>query len=145
MIEKVPKSKGSERKLGISPDLVHLFQVQQEDQLQQKIALGNKWNEQGWIFTTWDGHLASSDSISNWWACFLADKKIKYIRFHDLRHTAASLMLASTADILSVSGVLGHSRKSTTLNIYGHMLDDGKTQTLQIMDDIMSSAAATQK
>ena len=44
----------------------------------------------------------------------------KTIRFHDLRHTAATLMLASGVDIPSVAAILGHSQNSTTLNIYAH-------------------------
>jgi integrase len=48
------------------------------------------------------------------------------IRFHDLRHTAATLMLASGASLVTVSKVLGHSSPAITATIYAHALDESK-------------------
>lgn len=47
------------------------------------------------------------------------------LRIHDLRHTAASLAIASGASVMHVQATLGHARASTTLDIYAHLLDDG--------------------
>jgi len=47
---------------------------------------------------------------------------LRKIRFHDLRHTYASLMLANGEDIVRVSGLLGHANPTITLNVYSHML-----------------------
>src|SRR5579863_1842817 len=47
---------------------------------------------------------------------------IRRIRFHDLRHTFASLMISNGEDIVRVSRIMGHSTASFTLNVYSHML-----------------------
>lgn len=48
--------------------------------------------------------------------------KLRTIRFHDLRHTYASLLIASGEDIVRVSRLLGHASPTVTLNVYTHML-----------------------
>ena len=58
------------------------------------------------------------------------------IRFHDLRHTAASQMLMKGVDILTVTKRLGHSKSSITLDIYGHLVPGAQEQAARIMDDI---------
>ena len=47
---------------------------------------------------------------------------------HSLRHTAASLMISGGADVATVSGLLGHSQVSTTLDIYTHAFDEKKRE-----------------
>ena len=58
------------------------------------------------------------------------------IRFHDLRHTAATQMLINGVDILTVSKRLGHSKSSITLDIYGHMIPGVQEKAASIMDEI---------
>jgi integrase len=61
---------------------------------------------------------------------------LKGFRFHDLRHTAISLLANSGADIMALSRVMGHSKPSTTLNIYAHELDSS-TETIRLRLDSM--------
>ncbi len=58
------------------------------------------------------------------------------IRFHDLRHTAATQMLINGVDILTVSKRLGHSKSSITLDIYGHIIPGVQEKAASIMDEI---------
>lgn len=64
------------------------------------------------------------------------------IRFHDLRHTAASLMLASGRPIINVSRQLGHSKPSTTLDIYGHLVPGMEGEGANLQDEMVFSTAA---
>ena len=50
------------------------------------------------------------------------------LNVHSLRHTAASLMISGGADVATVSGLLGHSQVSTTLDIYTHAFDEKKRE-----------------
>ncbi|HZD40277.1 MAG TPA: tyrosine-type recombinase/integrase, partial [Terriglobales bacterium] len=59
------------------------------------------------------------------------------IRFHDLRHTAASLMLNHGIPVLSVSKRLGHSKPSFTLDVYDHLIPSKQEEAAQLMDDLM--------
>lgn len=63
---------------------------------------------------------------------------VKKIRFHDLRHTAASLLLNNGVPVIVVSKMLGHAKTSTTLNIYGHLMPTMQEQAAQVMDEIVT-------
>ncbi len=58
------------------------------------------------------------------------------MRFHDLRHTAATHMLANGVDLLTVSRRLGHSKASTTLDTYAHMVSGTQEKAAAVMDEI---------
>lgn len=60
------------------------------------------------------------------------------MRFHDLRHTAASLMLNNGVPILVVTKILGHSKPSTTLDIYGHLVPVMQEEAARIMDRLIT-------
>jgi integrase len=53
---------------------------------------------------------------------------IRDIRFHDLRHTHASILIRATVDILTIIRMLGHARASITLDVYGHLIP-GRVET----------------
>ena len=60
------------------------------------------------------------------------------VRFHDLRHTAASLMLNNGIPVLVVSKILGHSKPSITLDIYGHLYNEMQGDAARLMDQLVS-------
>jgi integrase len=57
------------------------------------------------------------------------------LRWHDLRHTHASILLGEGAPVIAVSKRLGHASVTTTLDIYGHLLDDADAQLASMFDD----------
>ena len=61
------------------------------------------------------------------------------LNVHSLRHTAASLFIASGTDVGTVAGLLGHSQPSTTLDIYTHAFDKNKKAASQIMQSSLES------
>ena len=60
------------------------------------------------------------------------------IRFHDLRHTAAFLMLNNGIPVLIVSHRLGHVRPSITLDIYGHLIPSMQEEAATVMDEVVT-------
>ena len=95
---------------------------------------GRAWREEGWIFTTLKGtaiHAASLDK--EWWA-LLRSSKLPKIRLHDLRHTAASVLLAAGVPLKSIQGLLGHSSYQTTADIYSHLLPTVGIATAEVID-----------
>ena len=64
---------------------------------------------------------------------------VKQVRFHDLRHTHASLLLAQTSDILGVSKRLGHATSGFTLTVYGHVMPGRDGELAMAMDDLEGS------
>lgn len=65
-----------------------------------------------------------NDTVTKWFNQFLKKYDLKHMRFHDLRHTHATLLIANGIDMKTVSSRLGHSTISTTLNIYTHPLSE---------------------
>lgn len=140
MIEKSTKNKKSQRVLSLSDDLMALFRIHKAQQDHQRLLAGSKWQDEGWVFANWRGELYSSDTITNWWCGFLKSNDLKKIRFHDLRHTAATTLLINNVDIASVSNILGHSRQSTTLNVYSHVISDSKAAAFNALDTAIEDA-----
>ncbi|HEU5438769.1 MAG TPA: site-specific integrase [Ktedonobacterales bacterium] len=64
------------------------------------------------------------------------------VRFHDLRHTAATLLLASGVNVKVVSEMLGHSSVSITLNIYAHVLPHMRQSAASAMDNLLAAPAS---
>jgi integrase len=62
------------------------------------------------------------------------------LRWHDLRHTSASLAISTGVPILVVSKMLGHSKTSTTLDVYGHLLPDQETALAEKLDEMANAA-----
>ncbi len=63
------------------------------------------------------------------------------IRFHDLRHTAASLLISHETPINVVSAILGHSKPSVTLDIYAHVYSGRQEQAAALMDELVTPVA----
>ena len=71
----------------------------------------------------------------------LAEAGLAHIRFHDLRHTAASLMMNHKVPILVASRRLGHSKPSVTLDIYSHLYQESQNDVAQLLDELVTPVA----
>ena len=60
------------------------------------------------------------------------------IWFHDLRHTAGSLMLNNSVDVIIVSRRLGHAKPSITLDVYGHLIPSIQIEAVQKIDELIT-------
>ena len=65
----------------------------------------------------------------------LRDIGLPHIRFHDLRHSAATLLLSMGVPMKAVQEILGHSNYLTTANVYGHMLQEVGEEAMTKFDD----------
>jgi integrase len=74
----------------------------------------------------------------------LREAGLSEIRFHDLRHTAASLMLNHNIAPIVVSKQLGHARASITLDIYGHLIPSMQAEVAEVIDDLITPIPFTQ-
>jgi integrase len=90
------------------------------------------------VFTTRRGAPWQSTKLRKRFYKLLDKAGLEQIRFHDLRHTAASLMLNSGVPVLMVSKRLGHSSVSTTLDTYGHLIPEMQKGLGNLLDDLIS-------
>lgn len=94
---------------------------------QHLAQLGNerKWKEHTFLFSDEYGKPYRPDSISQWWERFMdRNPDLSHIRFHDLRHTSATLLIHAGEHPKVIQSRLGHANISTTLNVYGHLLKE---------------------
>lgn len=78
----------------------------------------------------------SIDGITSWFKKWQTEKGIQRIRFHDLRHTHATLLLLQGVDIKTISKRLGHSNIGTTMNTYTHVLEELDVNASKLIDKL---------
>ncbi|WP_083838557.1 tyrosine-type recombinase/integrase [Desulfitobacterium dehalogenans] len=125
-----PKSKKGKRELPLLPIVVKEIKRFQVIRRQEKLILGPEYNDSGLLFTTPLGTPIEPRNLNRKHSSIIKAAGIKSIRIHDLRHTVATLLLDDGENPVNVSSLLGHSRTSTTLDIYGHSSLEGKIRAV---------------
>ncbi|UCC85999.1 MAG: site-specific integrase [Anaerolineales bacterium] len=115
------KSASSRRAVVLGPTALDKLRERQAHQEQER-AWGSSWIERGLIFTSRTGKPIAPSSVCKVFASKIEEAGLPAIRFHDLRHTAATLMLQGGVHPKVVQEMLGHSSISMTLDTYSHVL-----------------------
>lgn len=126
IVEAPLKTKNSYRAVTISPQAVEVLKVQKE-----------KTNDE-YVFPSPNGGPISPDSVNNMLHRVLDRAGIPRVRFHDMRHTFATLALQNGVDIKTVSGMLGHFSAGFTLDTYAHVTTAAKKEAAQTMGNVLS-------
>jgi len=134
---KEPKTKGSVRKVAPPKRLMHeikehIFKKKTERMEAAEVWEGGKYQ---FVFSTDLGKPLHQNTPNRWWSRFLKRTGFKKIRFHDLRHVAATDLINKGANIHSISKRLGHASLSTTTNIYGHYLEEADQKIADMLDE----------
>ncbi len=90
------------------------------------------------MFTTSIGTPYEPNNLKRHLKRMLDRAGLPYVRIHDLRHTAASLMLAQGIQPKLISEILGHSRIGVTLGIYSHLYEPARQEAAEKMDRLLS-------
>lgn len=106
-------------------------------QAEERLAAGAEWNDNNLVFTTRTGGLLEPRNVVRHFKTLLTRAKLTPSRFHDLRHTAASLLLAQGVHPRVVMEILGHARISMTMDTYSHVMPMALTDAAAKMDSIL--------
>lgn len=117
------KTKTSNRMLAIPDDLFELLVKTKEKQRRNKELLGNEYYDEDYVFCKENGTLYRANYCSNEFKKFLDKNELPHIRFHDLRHSFASIASEKGVSLYDVSKMLGHSSIGITAEIYTHQFD----------------------
>lgn len=127
---------GEERRVGIGTRTVAALKAHKKRQLEERMA-ASLWADPGLVFPNTKGKIRRRDSVMRSLRRLLAEAGLPAkVRFHDLRHTAATLAIKQGIPIPTVSKMLGHSDPAMTLRRYAHVLDEMREDAARAMDDL---------
>jgi integrase len=119
-----PKTKRSRRTISLPAPVATSLRQHKARQTEDRLRVGSAWEGDAWgglVFTDEDGSPLSSYHVGRRFKSLLAVAGLQSMRYHDLRHGAASLMAAQGVPARVAMQVLGHAQISTTMNIYAHI------------------------
>ena len=134
---KRPKNESSVRDVALSSSILSLLKLHRKEQARARLLLEEKWIDEGWVFTQWNGKPMYPDTPSHWFRDFLARHGLPHMRFHALRHLSATVLIAQGIPLKNVSARLGHADIRTTANIYSEALQSVDRQAASKMEDFL--------
>lgn len=134
-----PKSVRSHRTIRMPQVVVEALKAHRKVQLKERLAAGGAWVDSALVFTTPLGTPLDSRNVRRDFRALLTAAKLPAVRFHDLRHTAATLLLALGVDARTIMETLGHSQISLTLNTYSHVLPALQIEAARKLDTALKS------
>lgn len=132
-----PKTKKSRRPIKLPAETMELLKEYNDWYLQEKLSLGTYWQDEDFIFVQYNGAPMHPDSVTDYLKKFSKKYGLPHINPHAFRHTAASLLIFSGVDIVSISDRLGHALPSTSANLYGHLIREADEQSAEKLADIV--------
>ncbi|MCA1832114.1 MAG: site-specific integrase, partial [Actinobacteria bacterium] len=137
-----PRTKtGRPRIVSLDTDTVAGLRAWGKRQKEERLRAGEAWQDTGRVFTWEDGSVVNPERWSDWFSQHARDARLPRIRLHDLRHSAATAMLAAGLPTKLVSDRLGHSNTATTTDIYQHATQELQAHTAAAIAAIIDGAA----
>ena len=138
--ETEPKTRKSRRSIVLTAFAMEALKKHQARQLEMKKAAGDAWEEHDYVFCTAAGkHLHPGHDVLEELKKLLKKAGLPDIRFHDLRHSTATLLLSKGIHPKVVQEILGHSEISMTLDTYSHVLPTMQKAAMEGLNDFFDS------
>lgn len=131
------KTAAGNRLIDLDPQTVEALRAHRRRQLEERLAAGERWRDSDLVFCGPLGGPLESSALRRWHKRHLPAWRVPFIRFHDLRHTAATLMLLRGIQPHVVAKILGHASVAITLGLYGHVLRVQQQEAAAVMGAIL--------
>lgn len=133
-----PKTKNSKRVISIDPTTLSILKSWKKDQIKIYFKNGKHFEgDENFIFTNQRGYWVHIHNFIRYFKRFIADHKLKPITPHGLRHTHASLLFSAGVEPKNISDRLGHSTVQITLDLYTHITEEQRTDTVEKLLEYM--------
>lgn len=136
-----PKTKKSKRTLPIPATLLSSLKGHRTRQLEEKLLAGGNWQENGLVFTSCQGTPLYARNVVRSFHRLLAKAKLRRCRFHDLRHSCATFLLAKNVPARVVMDILGHTNISLTMNTYSHVIPTMLLEAAEAMNSFLKDSS----
>jgi integrase len=134
-----PKTEASRRNLELRPEAIEALKAHRKRQLEETMRYNGLRGDLGLVFCSTTGTPIRRQNLQRRsFKPLLKKAGLPDIRFHDLRHTFATLTLAKGANVKTVSKMLGHSTIRVTLDVYAHVMPGMQSDALKTLDGLFS-------
>jgi integrase len=134
-----PKAARSRRRILVGPSTVAVLRAHRARQSAGRLLVGAEWADHDLVFCGPFGQPLDGRHVTNrLFRAVLARAGLRTIRFHDLRHTAATLLLAQGVHPKMVQELLGHSTIALTLDVYSHVTPAMHDQAAATMERVLA-------
>ncbi len=138
-----PKTEAGGRDVAIDPDTVLALRRQAARQLDDHDHWGDAWEDTSYVFTIENGQPLHPERVTKLFRAAIEQAKLPRIRFHDLRHTHATLGLEAGIPVKVISQRLGHSSTRITQDVYQHVLREQQEAAAAQIADLVKLAGAS--
>ncbi|MGS2590556.1 tyrosine-type recombinase/integrase [Streptomyces hebeiensis] len=115
------KTRASERRIALPARCLRSLKRHHEEQQRDRDTAGAEWQHNGYVFTTPQGRAIDPTNLTRTFTTLLRKAGLRRIRFHDLRHSTATLLLEQGVELVVIKELLGHAHIGVTATVYAHV------------------------
>ncbi len=134
-VENEPKTAAGTRSITLADFVLEMLRQHQTTQVEAKLQVGSTWENRNLVFTDLTGGYFNPRYLERLFPKILVEAGLAPMRFHDLRHSAATLLLEMGVSMKVVQEILGHSSYMITADIYAHVLPTQQPEAMKHWDD----------
>ncbi|NEB94086.1 tyrosine-type recombinase/integrase [Streptomyces bauhiniae] len=135
------KTRASERRIALPTECLHSLKEHKQQQDTEREIAGSAWRDSGLVFTTPTGRPLDPANLTRRFRSFLNRAGLRRIRFHDLRHSTATLLLEQGVDLVVIKELLGHAHIGVTAGVYAHVRLRLQRQAIDTLGKALGSTA----
>ncbi|MEU8934934.1 site-specific integrase [Streptomyces sp. NPDC048409] len=135
------KTISSERRIALPASCITALRDHRKQQAQEKEETGSDWHDTGHVFTRPDGHLIELATLTKQLNALLRNAHLRPIRFHDLRHSTATLLLEQGVELVVIKELLGHAHIGVTATVYAHVRLRLQRQAIDLLSQALGNRA----
>jgi integrase len=140
IVESEPKTSRGRRNIILPPFAIEALKEHRTRQLEVRLKVGSAWEESNFVFCNGHGGFLEPSQLHMMFRNLLKEADLPQIRFHDLRHSAATIMLTMGVHPKVVQELLGHSSISLTLDTYSHVLPSMQQEAMDKLNGLFGGS-----
>ncbi|MEW1604512.1 site-specific integrase [Streptomyces sp. DH-12] len=137
------KTRASERRIALPSRCLHSLKLHHEQQQREREAADASWQPSEHVFTTAQGRPIDPTNLTRAFATLLRKAGLRRIRFHDLRHSTATLLLEQGVELVVIKELLGHAHIGVTATVYAHVRLRLQRQAIDTLSTALNDPAIT--
>ncbi|WP_042374547.1 tyrosine-type recombinase/integrase [Streptacidiphilus neutrinimicus] len=137
------KTISSERRIALPAPCITSLRGHRERQAREMAQAGPAWRDNGYVFTRLDGHAIEPATLTRHFNALLREAHVRPIRFHDLRHSTATLLLEQGVELVVIKELLGHAHIGVTATVYAHVRLRLQRQAIDLLGHALGNLTDT--